>query len=326
MNVDVIVFTIFVLVAAVVGAFLVFLNMLGSPAQKTRGRLDRFKERHSPTARAKAREKRLLTKSKGTQLDQMIRDMLPRPAELRARLDKTGRDISLTQYSGASAALLVVSFLFLKFIGNVPGVLAIMLGLAVSIAGPHMIVGRMIDKRLNNFTSLFPEAIDLIVRGLRSGLPVNESMNTVGREIEDPVGVEFRTVGDAMRLGQTLDEALWAAAKRVDTPDFKFFVISLSVQKETGGNLAETLENLSDILRRRQQMKLKIRALSSEGRASAYIVGALPFIMFGIILTMNYDYGSVLFTDPRAITIIVGALMWMGLGVFIMGKMINFEV
>jgi len=129
-----------------------------------------------------------------------------------------------------------------------------------------------------------------------------------------------------VRLGKTLNEALWAAANRLSTPELKFFVISLSVQQETGGNLAETLGNLSAILRARQQMRLKIRAMSSEGRASAMIIGGLPFIMFGLIMTLNPEYGSVLLTDPRGQLAAVGAIMWMGVGMLMIKKMISFEI
>jgi tight adherence protein B len=184
----------------------------------------------------------------------------------------------------------------------------------------------VIKKRINKFTKQFPEAIDLIVRGLRAGLPVTESINAVSKEMQDPIATEFAMITDEVRLGKTLDEALWATAKRLDTPDFKFFVISLSVQQETGGNLAETLTNLTEILRGRTKLKLKIRAMISEGKASAYIIGSLPFLMCGLLSVMNYEYMSVMFTNPQGQIALVGAGIWMGIGVFILAKMINFEM
>jgi tight adherence protein B len=123
-----------------------------------------------------------------------------------------------------------------------------------------------------------------------------------------------------------LEEALWDTARRLDTPEFKFFVISLSVQRETGGNLAETLDNLGEILRRRLQMQLKIKAMSSEARASAYIIGSLPFVMFGILMIMSPAYIMVLFTDPRGMFIIGIGLTTMLLGVLVMAKMVKFEI
>lgn len=328
MNSDVIVIGIFVAVFFVIGSFILFLNILGSPEKRLRERLERFKDRFSPNAgdRTHARARGILANDKGTQLDQMLREILPRPAELRARLNKTGKKISLGNYAMASVAVAITVFALFTIIAGVNVALALLMALVFGVGGPHMMVGRMINKRLEDFTSLFPEAIDLQVRGLRSGLPITESIKIVGREVDDPVGIEFRKINDAVRMGKTLEDALWASAEILDTPDFKFFVISLAVQKETGGNLAETLENLSEILRKRHQMKAKVRALTSEGKASAYIVGSLPFIMFGITLSMNYDYASILFTDPRGIMAMSIGLVWMSLGVLIMAKMINFEI
>jgi tight adherence protein B len=189
-----------------------------------------------------------------------------------------------------------------------------------------MVVSRLIKKRLVKFTNLFPEAIELIVRGLKSGLPVQESIQVVGNEIADPVGVEFREISDALKIGQTIEEAMWEASRRLDTPEFKFFVISLVIQRETGGNLTETLGNLSDILRKRKQMKLKIKAMSSEARASALIIGALPFAMFGILFLMNPAYVSQLFQETRGLMLLGVGGVSMSIGFFVMGKMIRFEI
>ena len=131
----------------------------------------------------------------------------------------------------------------------------------------------MIKRRIAKFNSNFPDAIELMVRGLRSGLPITETLGIVAGEIAGPVGLEFRAVSDKMKIGRTMEAALQETADRLGTPEFQFFVITLAIQRETGGNLAETLSNLADVLRKRAQMKLKIRAMSSESKASAYIVG-----------------------------------------------------
>jgi len=184
----------------------------------------------------------------------------------------------------------------------------------------------MIKRRVNKFNSNFPDAIELMVRGLRSGLPITETLGIVSSEIPGPVGLEFRAVSDKMKIGRTMEAALQETADRLGTPEFQFFVITLAIQRETGGNLAETLSNLADVLRKRAQMKLKIRAMSSESKASAYIVGALPFIVFGLVYMMNPDYMGGFFVDQRLIVAGLGALCWMGIGVFIMAKMVNFEI
>jgi tight adherence protein B len=133
-------------------------------------------------------------------------------------------------------------------------------------------------------------------------------------------------MSDSIKFGWTLEDALWDAAKRLDTPEFRFFCISLAVQRETGGNLAETLENLSDILRRRRQMQLKIKAMSSEAKASAIILGSLPFVMFGLIFFVNRGYVMQLFEDPRGLMMVAGGLTILGIGCLVMMKMVRFEV
>lgn len=326
-NPNIIVAGIFIATLVVIGSIAAALSIMGAGNRQVQQRLDRLRDRFSPTsggAQARARSIKLNAPSSG--FEAVVRELIPRPAELKTRLGRTGKAISLGQYAMISAGVAITSAVGLGFFLGLPPFLALFCGLILGIGGPHMVVGKMIDKRLKKFTASFPEAIDLIVRGLKSGLPITESISVVGREIADPVGVEFRRVADGIRLGKTLEEALWDTADRLDTPDFRFFVISLSVQRETGGNLGETLSNLSDILRKRHQMKLKIKAMSSEGRASAMIIGALPFVMFGLILAINFEYASVLYTDPRAMVIAIGGLMWMGLGMFIIQKMINFEI
>jgi tight adherence protein B len=129
-----------------------------------------------------------------------------------------------------------------------------------------------------------------------------------------------------MRIGRTMESALQDTADRLKTAEFQFFVISLAIQRETGGNLAETLGNLAEVLRKRAQMKLKIRAMSSESKASAWIVGSLPFIVFGLIWYMNDKYLADFFVDQRLMIAGLGGLMWMGIGVFIMSKMVSFEI
>jgi tight adherence protein B len=165
-----------------------------------------------------------------------------------------------------------------------------------------------------------------MVRGLRSGLPVSETMGVVATEIKGPVGIEFQNVSDKMKIGRTMEAALQDTADRLGTAEFQFFVITLAIQRETGGNLAETLSNLADVLRKRAQMKLKIRAMSSESKASAYIVGSLPFIVFGLVWFINPHYMSGFFVDQRLMVAGLGGLVWMSIGAFIMAKMVNFEI
>ena len=283
-----------------------------------------MRERHSGAVVVEAQMKRILA-ARETKLDSFAGRLLPKPALIAKKIEKTGKSWSLGNYALLGAGILVVIAAALAFKGF-PLLLAIFVGLLAGVMIPNFVINRFIKKRIDSFTSKFPDAIELLVRGLRSGLPISETMGIVGSEVPDPVGYEFRSVADKMKIGRTMEAALQETSDRLGTPEFQFFVITLAIQRETGGNLAETLSNLSDVLRKRAQMKLKIRAMSSESKASAYIIGALPFCVFGMILWVNYDYMGKFFVDPRLIVAGIGGLIWMGIGAYIMKQMINFEI
>ena len=258
-------------------------------------------------------------------LDRFVKRFVPRSSALRERLARSGYDIAPGYYLLAGGAVGLAAVLGATVLG-LSAVVALLIGVGGAIGLPHLAVSYMIAGNLARFHDIFPDAIDLIVRGLKSGLPVTESICAVGREMADPVGREFRLVFDSVKFGRSLDEALWDTARRLDTPEFKFFVISLSVQQETGGNLAETLANLSAILRQRRQMKLKVKAMSAEAKVSAYILGSLPFIMFAIIYFINPGYETALFTDPRGHSMIGAGFVILSMGVAVMGKMVRFDI
>ncbi|HYD67756.1 type II secretion system F family protein [Azospirillum sp.] len=262
--------------------------------------------------------------SSNATLDRLVKALVPNPERIRERLARTGRRIPLGQYVAANLLIAAVAWAALSLV--LPAPLPLTLAVAVGLGVPHVVVKVMGDRRVADFVAQFPDAIDLIVRGLRSGLPVTESINAVARELPDPLGTEFRRVGDAVRLGQSLDAALWDVAKRIDTPEFRFLIIAMAIQRETGGNLAETLGNLSDLLRKRRQMKMKVRALSSEARASAYIVGALPFLMFGAISILKPDYAAIFLEDPRGQVMGAIALGMIIAGGLVMAKMVRFDI
>jgi tight adherence protein B len=161
---------------------------------------------------------------------------------------------------------------------------------------------------------------------LKSGLPVSETLTVVAKEIPGPVGQEFKIVTEKIKIGKTMEDSLQETADRMATPEFQFFVITLAIQRETGGNLGETLSNLAEVLRKRAQMKLKIRAMSSESKASAYIVGSLPFFVFGMVWFVNPEYLAGFFYERRLMIAGMGGAIWMSLGVFVMAKMVSFEI
>jgi tight adherence protein B len=307
--------------------FLAFMGVRGpSAAKNVKRRIELIKERHGDAiaGNAQAQIRKLFAERAG-RLEGYASTLIPKPALLRKRLEMTGKEISLGKY--ASICIGIVLFVAVGLImRGAPVILSLLVAIFFGIGGPHFIIGKMIKRRVNKFTSNFPDAIELMVRGLRSGLPITETLGIVAGEISGPVGIEFRMVSDKMKIGRTMEAALQETADRLGTPEFQFFVITLAIQRETGGNLAETLSNLADVLRKRAQMKLKIRAMSSESKASAYIVGSLPFIVFGLVYMMNPIYMGHFFTDQRLMVAGLGGMAWMGIGVLIMAKMVNFEI
>lgn len=291
--------------------------------------------RHNGSADSLIEQKmRKAISSTGKKSDsKLLVSLIPNPENLTKRLRMTGKKWSLSQYMAGCAVLSAAMIAVLLLRGYAP-LTALFIGLATGLGLPHKYVSRLIAKRTARFTTNFPDALELMVRGLRSGLPIAETVTIVSSEVPGPVGEEFKLVTERIRIGKTMDQALIETAERLGTAEIQFFCITLNIQRETGGNLAETLSNLATVLRQRAQMKLKIRAMSSESKASAYIIGALPFIVFGMISWINFDYMKSFFTpDPMGLfglslmqLIGIGGMCWMGIGVFIMAQMINFEI
>jgi tight adherence protein B len=296
-----------------------------SAAQESARRLKAVRYRHSESTidKVEAQLKRAVAARKPK--IHHIAGSESRIAALALRLHRTGKDWSITQYLYASLglALAVTVILFLRT--GAP-LLSLGIGMVFGAGVPHFVVGYFVKKRTTQFTTKFPDAIELLVRGLRSGLPVTETLGIVATEVPGPVGQEFKLVTERIKIGKTMEDALQETADRIGTPEFQFFVITLAIQRETGGNLAETLSNLADVLRKRSQMKLKIRAMSSESKASAYIVGSLPFIVFVMIWWINPGYVGAFFVDERLMVAGLGGLVWMSIGAFIMAKMVSFEI
>jgi len=287
-------------------------------------RLEALKERHGAGDQVES-QLRKITSAQAGKLETGFARLLPDPEKLRRRLAMTGKDWTIGNYATASMVIAAIVFVLL-LVKGLPFLLTLMLSLLAGIGLPHFAVSSMANRRSAKFITRFPDAIDLLVRGLRSGLPISETMGVVANELPDPVGTEFRAVADRMKIGRTMEASLQETADKLQTPEFQFFVVSLAIQRETGGNLAETLGNLADVLRKRMQMKLKIKAMSSESKASAYIIGSLPFIVFGLIWYINPGYMGGFFSDQRLIIAACGGGLWMSIGVFIMAKMINFEI
>ena len=293
--------------------------------KQSQRRLQQLRFRHSESTDAKVESqlKKAIAARKPKQFKQAGSGS--RIEALAIRLDRTGKGWTLSQYGYASLGLGLVAALAI-FLKSGSFGLAVGIGVFVGAGIPHFVVSRAIKKRTNQFNVKFPDAIELLVRGLRSGLPVTETLAVVAQEVPGPVGVEFKGIVERIKIGRTMEDSLQQTADRLGIPEFNFFCITLAIQRETGGNLAETLSNLADVLRKRAQMKLKIKAMSSESKASAYIVGSLPFIVFVLIYWINPSYLGGFFTDDRLIVAGLGGLVWMSIGGFIMAKMVSFEI
>jgi tight adherence protein B len=220
----------------------------------------------------------------------------------------------------ATAVYYVMGMPFLDFLGLAVIPVALMFGL------PKFVLGYLIKRRTKEFTRMFADGLDVIIRGVKAGLPVPECISIIGREMPDPVGSEFRLISEGTRLGMTIDECLERAVSRVPTPELRFFAIVLMIQRQTGGNLADTLGKLSDVLRGRKRMRDKVQAMSSEAKASASIIGSLPIVVGTLLALVAPDYIGLLFTTATGHKLIAGGMTWMGIGIFVMNNMISFDM
>jgi tight adherence protein B len=300
----------------------------GANGRRFKRRLAGVRDRAQGVVSAEAAVTRSLARQQSAtpRIDRIARQWLPRRDMLAHRLARTGRRISVGQYSMTGVGLAVLAAFTLACTTPIGVVASLAVGLLIGTALPHMVVGRMGKRRVAAFVGLFPEAIDLMVRALRSGLPISEAIIGAGREIGDPVGDELGRVEAGMRMGRDLESLLWDIANRIDVPEFRFFIIALSVQRETGGNLAETLANLADVLRRRRQMRAKVRAMSSETRTTTMILAGMPVLVIVMLALTSPHYLAPLYHDIRGFLLDGLAFAMLGTGVGIMTKMARFEI
>ncbi len=200
---------------------------------------------------------------------------------------------------------------------------------AVAVAGllglPRWAVNFLRKRRMSQFVDEFANAMDVIVRGVKAGLPLNDCIKIIANEAAEPVKSEFRHISETQALGLTLGDAVGKLPERVPVPEANFFAIVVSIQQRAGGNLAEALGNLSRVLRERRKMKGKIAAMSMEAKASAVIIGALPVVVMGLVYLTSPKYIILLFTDPVGHVILGCSAAWMFTGIMVMRKMIRFD-
>lgn len=243
---------------------------------------------------------------------------------LRGNMLKAGLEPNTRVYFFGSGGLGLVA-LSAAYLFGMPWHLSIVSGLVASYLLPKWVLSMLFNRRQKNFTSHFSSALDVIIRGVRSGLPVIECLRIVSREIPNPVGDEFSQLVEGQKIGLTISELLHRGLERMPTKEYKFFAVVIQIQQETGGNLADILENLSNVLRDRKAMRDKALALSSEATASAAIIGSLPILVCGALALVSWEYMSVLFSTDTGNFFIGGGLAWMAVGVTVMYNMINFK-
>jgi tight adherence protein B len=246
-----------------------------------------------------------------------------RRLSVKGQMAQAGVDVSPTVFWIISAAVGVV----LAFIGlMVQGLIGAGLGFFIGFLGlPRWFLGVLVSGRQKKFATQLADAIDVIVRGVKSGLPLNQCLRIVAAESPEPLKSEFQSLCDSQAMGVPLDQGLQRLYERMPLPEVNFFAIVLVIQLKTGGNLSESLGNLSSVLRARRLMKEKVKALSSEAKASAMIIGALPVCVMALVYFTRPQYIMILFTDPVGNLILICSAIMMALGTFVMHKMINFK-
>jgi tight adherence protein B len=215
--------------------------------------------------------------------------------------------------------------LAIPYLAGAPFYIVIAVGLAGGLGLPRWFVNFWRKRRLRKFVDAFADAVDVIVRGVKAGLPLNDCVRIIANEAAEPVRSEFRLITETQALGLSLAEAVARLPDRVPTPEANFFSIVVTIQQTAGGNLAEALGNLSRVLRERKKMKGKIGAMSMEAKASAVIIGSLPVVVMILVSMTSPGYIMLLFTDPVGHVILGASLCWMAMGVLVMRQMINFD-
>lgn len=242
---------------------------------------------------------------------------------LDAALRATGNRIGILHLIAAALISVIIVVPFIRYILVLNPSIVILSGVVAAVGGAWVLLRMAQSRYQNKFLDIFPDALDLIGRSVRAGLPVNEALVVAGREITDPVGLELRQALDQVQIGVPVVDALNQTADHIRVADFRFLVVALALQQGTGGSLAETLGNLSGVIRARKALRLKARALSAEAKASAAVLAALPFLVGGVMYAMNRDLMMPLFVDPRGRFMVGVAFLSLVTGLSIMAVMVK---
>jgi tight adherence protein B len=243
---------------------------------------------------------------------------------LSTRLTQAGLNWSSQKFMVISGVFAVVCFAIAMLVGGGP-----LAGIGLAFAGgfglPRWALSFLKTRREKKFLRALPDAVDVIVRGIKAGLPLFDSIKVVAADAPEPLKSEFLAIIETQAIGMPLGEACVRLFDRMPVPEANFFGIVIAIQQKSGGNLSEALGNLSKVLRDRKKMAEKIQAMSMEAKASAAIIGSLPPIVMLLVYLSTPDYISLLWTHPTGQLMLVGCVIWMSIGIFVMKKMINFD-
>jgi tight adherence protein B len=240
------------------------------------------------------------------------------------KLHQAGLSITVAQFWMAGGVF-GFAIAAMAFVAHVNPFIALALGGSCAFGVPQWVLGFLATRRKNKFTAIFSDAMDIIVRGIKSGLPVHDCLKIIARETSEPLAGEFRRLVENIGMGVSLDQALEKLYERMPTAEVRFFSIVMNIQQKTGGNLAEALNNLSTVLRSRKLMREKVKALSAEATSSAAIIGCLPPGVVILISVWTPSYMMPMFIDHRGWLMLGASAIWMSIGVFVMVRMINFK-
>ncbi len=246
-------------------------------------------------------------------------------ASLKSRLVQANLSLSITKFYFFSVAFGIFVAMG-ALLAGLPLLAVAGLGFVGAIGLPRWFVGFLVKRRQKKFINELPNALDVMVRSIKSGLPLNDALRLIANDSQEPVKTEFRRVVESQQVGLSVPEACARMSVTMPLQEVNFFSIVIAIQSQAGGNLSEALSNLSRVLRDRKKMKAKVQALSMEAKASAVIIGALPFIVSLLVYLTSPQYIMILFTDPRGHLILAASGVWMSIGIFVMRNMINFDV
>ena len=314
----------FLAATAIGGLAWVFLYPLLSGERKAENRRASI-AKPEPSARSVDKNQR----SRREQVEGSLKDLEARRQKekklpLSSRLTQAGLSWSTRKFMIVSGVLAAVSFVLAMLFGG--GLLAALgLAFAAGVGLPRWTLNFLKKRREKNFLRALPDAVDVIVRGIKAGLPLFDSIKVVAADAPEPLKSEFMAIIETQAIGMPLGEACARLFERMPVPEANFFGIVISIQQKSGGNLSEALGNLSKVLRDRKKMAEKIQAMSMEAKSSAAIIGALPPVVMLLVYLSSPDYITLLWTHPTGQLMLVGCVLWMSTGIFVMKKMINFD-